>query len=135
MTNFSEILQKNLYGVIATQDGKKVKTRVFQYLFTVNNKFYFGTTNNKPVYEQLQANPYVSYCTFSSDFSPVLSLNGKAVFVNDMKLKTRAMDDYPAIKDLYKSPDNPIFEIFYIDVDEIVTFSFQDGQKIYTFDK
>ena len=52
-----------------------------------------------------------------------------------MKLKTRAMDDYPAIKDLYKSPDNPIFEIFYIDVDEIVTFSFQDGQKIYTFDK
>ena len=41
------------------------------------------------------------------------------------------MDEYPAIKELYKSPDNPIFKIFYIDIDEIKTFDFAEGEKIF----
>ena len=40
------------------------------------------------------------------------------------------MQEYPAIKDLYHAPDNPIFEVFYIDVDEVVTFDFQKGKEI-----
>lgn len=127
MIDFNKILKENLYGVMATQDGNKPKTRVFQYLFSDGNKVYFGTTNNKPVYEQIIKNPHVSFCTYSKDFSPVLSVNGKAIFVDDMVLKTRAMEEYPSIKELYKSPDNPIFEIFYVDVEEIETFCFESG--------
>lgn len=127
MIDFNKILKENLYGVFATSDGGKPKTRVFQYLFSDGNKVYFGTTNDKPVYHQLKENPYVSFCTYSQDFAPVLSVNGKAVFANDMSLKIRAMDEYPAIKALYKSPDNPIFEIFYIEVEEVDTFSFEHG--------
>lgn len=127
MIDFNKILKENLYGVMATQDGNQPKTRVFQYLFSDGNKVYFGTTNNKPVYEQMIKNPNVSFCTFSKDFSLVLSVNGKAIFVDDMVLKTRAMEEYPAIKELYNSPDNPIFEIFYVDVEEIETFSFESG--------
>ena len=100
---------------MTTVSEEKPKTRVFQYLFTIDNKIYFGTTNNKPIYEQLTKNPNVSYCTFSKDFNPVLSVNGRAIFDNDIKLKERAMDEYPSIKELYHSPDNPIFEIFYIE--------------------
>lgn len=131
MINFDNILKTNLYGVMTTVSEEKPKTRVFQYLFTIDNKIYFGTTNNKPIYEQLTKNPNVSYCTFSKDFNPVLSVNGRAVFDNDIKLKERAMDEYPSIKELYHSPDNPIFEIFYIDVEEYVTFSFSNGSKTF----
>jgi uncharacterized pyridoxamine 5'-phosphate oxidase family protein len=62
----------------------------------------------------------------------VVSVNGKAVFVNDLSLKTRALDENPGIKGLYHTPDNPVFELFYIDVEEVETFSFTDGPKTYT---
>lgn len=129
MIEYNEILKKNLYGVMATLDGLKPRTRVFQYLFSDSDKVYFGTTDYKPVYKQMKENPCVSFCTYSEDFNPVLSINGKAIFVEDMELKIRAMDEYPAIKELYKTPQNPVFKIFYIDVDEVDTFSFTEGSK------
>ncbi|MDR1466345.1 MAG: pyridoxamine 5'-phosphate oxidase family protein [Treponema sp.] len=132
MINFLEILKANPNGVLATQDGTGVKTRVFQYLFADGNKVYFSTNSEKPVYTQLQANPQVSFCTYPQNFTPVLSVNGKAVFVDDLALKTRALDENPGIKGIYKVPDNPTFKIFYIDVKEVETFSFAEGPKTYT---
>ena len=132
MIDYTAVLKTNPVGVLATQDGSKIKTRVFQYLFADNNKAYFCTNNEKPVYKQLKANPNVSFCSYSADFNPVLSVNGKAVFVDDMALKTRALEENPAIKGIYNTPENPIFEIFYIDIEEIETFSFAEGPKTYT---
>ncbi|MDR1747533.1 MAG: pyridoxamine 5'-phosphate oxidase family protein [Spirochaetaceae bacterium] len=129
MINFTAILKANPHGVLATQDGEKVKTRVFQYLFADGNKVYFCTNSEKPVYAQLQANPNVSFCTYPHNFDPVLSVNGKAIFVEDSALKTRALDENPSIKGIYKTPDNPIFKIFYIDAAEFETFSFAEGPK------
>jgi len=133
MIDFSEILKANSVGVLATQEGNKVKTRVFQYLFADGNKVFFCTNSEKPVYAQIQKNPNVSFCTYTSDFAPVLSVNGKVVFVEDLALKARALDENPPIKGIYHTPDNPIFKIFYIDTEEIETFSFADGPKIYKF--
>jgi len=131
MFNFEPILKENPNGVLATQDGAKVRTRVFQYLFADGNKVYFCTSSEKPVYAQLNANPQVSFCTYPKDFAPVLSINGKAVFVEDNGLKTRTLDENPGIKGMFKSIDNPVFKIFYIDVEEVETFSYAEGSKTY----
>ncbi len=131
MFDYQAILKANPNGVLATQNGQGVGTRVFQYLFADANKVYFCTSNQKPVYDQLKANPNVSFCTYPANFSPVLSVNGKAVFVDDMALKTRALDENPGIKGIYNTPDNPIFTLFYIDVAEVETFSFTEGPKSY----
>jgi uncharacterized pyridoxamine 5'-phosphate oxidase family protein len=136
MIDFVKTLEANPNGVFATQDGEKVRTRIFQYLFADGKKVYFSTTSDKPVYSQLQANPQVSFCTFPQNFTPVLSLNGKAVFTEDsnqgsLALKARALDENPGLKELYKSPDNPIFKILYIDVEEVETFSPAEGPKTY----
>jgi uncharacterized pyridoxamine 5'-phosphate oxidase family protein len=135
MINYETILKENPNGVMATQDNGKIKTRVFQYLFSDENKVYFCTSNEKLVYAQIKANPEVSFCTYPANFSPVLSVNGKAVFVSDMALKTRALDENPGIKGIYNTPNNPTFEIFYIDVAEVETFSFTEGPKTYTVSK
>jgi len=132
MIDYAAILKTTPNGVLATQDGQSVKTRVFQYLFADGKKVYFCTNSEKPVYKQLTANPVVSFCTYPADFNPVLSINGKAVFVEDMALKTRALDENPLIKGIYNTPDNPVFKIFYIDVEEVETFSFAEGPKTYT---
>jgi len=131
MIDFAAILKANPSGVFASSDGNKVKTRVFGHLFTEGNKVYFSTNNEKAVYKQMQANPNVSFCTYTQDFNPVLSVNGKAVFVEDMALKQRAFEASPALKSIYNSPENPIFKIFYIDVEEVVTFTFAEGTKTY----
>jgi len=131
MINYAEILKANPNGVLATQEGNKVKTRVFQYLFADGKKVYFCTNSEKPVYKQLQANPNVSFCTYPQNFTPVLSINGKAVFVEDKALKARALDENPPIKGIYQTADNPIFKIFYIEVEEVETFSFAEGPKSY----
>ena len=132
MINYAAILKANPNGVLATQDKGRVKTRVFQYLFSDGNKVYFCTSNEKPVFNQLKENPYVSFCTYPADFAPVLSVNGKVTFVDSMALKTRALDENPNIKGIYHSPDNHAFKIFYIDVEEVETFSFTEGPKHYT---
>lgn len=132
MDNYVSILKKNPNGVLATQTGGKIKMRVFQYLFSDENKLYFCTSNKKSVYNQIKENPYISFCTYPADFSLVLSVTGKAVFVNDKILKIRALDENPSIKSIYNTPDNPVFEIFYIDVEEVKTFSFAEGPKTYT---
>ncbi|MDO5088273.1 MAG: pyridoxamine 5'-phosphate oxidase family protein [Leptotrichiaceae bacterium] len=127
MIDFNRFLKNNLYGVMATLDENKPKTRVLQYLFSDGNKVYIGTTNYKEVYKQLKACPYVSFCSHDREYSFILSVNGKVTFVDDIFLKTKAMEEYPAIKDIYKTPDNPVFEIFYIDVEEVKTFDFSTG--------
>jgi len=132
MIDYVSILKKNPNGVFATQENGKVKTRVFQYLFADNNKVYFCTSNQKSVYKQLNKVPYASFCTYPKDLSEVISVNGSVVFVNDLSLKTRALDENIGIKEIYKTPDNPVFEIFYIAVEEIETFSFTNGPITYT---
>lgn len=132
MINFEEILEKNPNGVLATQDEDKVKTRVFQYLFAYGKKTYFCTSSDKHIFKRLQANPNVSFCTFSPDFSLVLSISGKVVFDDDLKLKTKAIFENPLIGRIHLIPTNPIFKLFYIDVEEVKTFSFAEGPKTYS---
>lgn len=132
MIDYTAVLMENPNGVLATQAKDKAKTRVFQYLFSEGNKVYFCTSNEKPVFQQIKASPYVSFCTYPANYTPVVSVNGRAVFVNNIALKTRALDENPGIKGLYHTPENPTFEIFYIDVEEVETFSFAEGPKTYT---
>jgi uncharacterized pyridoxamine 5'-phosphate oxidase family protein len=132
MFDYESILKENPNGVMATQDGSSVKTRVFQFLFSDKNKVYFCTANDKPVFEQLQSNPHVSFCTYPENYSPVVSINGTVTFVDDISLKTRALDENPGIKAIYETATNPIFELFYITVEEVQTFSFDDGAQTFT---
>jgi uncharacterized pyridoxamine 5'-phosphate oxidase family protein len=131
MIDYVSILKQFPNGVLATQSGKGVRTRVFQFQFAEGNKLYFCTQGVKPVYDQLKANPDVSFCTYTQDFNPVVSVNGKAVFTENAALKERAINDNPLIKDIYQRADNPIFKLFYIEVEGIETFSFAEGPQSY----
>ncbi|MDR2855602.1 MAG: pyridoxamine 5'-phosphate oxidase family protein [Methanomicrobiales archaeon] len=131
MIDYATILKENPNGVLATQDGQRVRTRVFQYQFADGNKVYFCTSSEKSVYNQLKTNPHISFCTYPQNFDPVLSVDGKAIFSDDITLKSRVLEENPMIKEIYETADNPIFKIFYIEAEEIRTFSFAEGPKTY----
>lgn len=131
MTDFEPILRENPNGVLATKNGDKLATRVFQYLFSEGKKVYFCTNSRKAVYAQLIKDPHASFCTFAANYTPVLSINGEVVFVDDENLKSRALNENPGIMKIYKDSGNPIFKLFYIEVDEVETFSFANGRNVF----
>jgi len=108
MIDFSSFLKENLNGIFTTVEDEKPKSRAFQFLFSDGKKVYFCTENNKAVYKQIKENPNVSFCVHKPDFSYVLSISGKEIF---------------------KIPSNPVFELFYVDVEEVDTFDFVNGSK------
>jgi uncharacterized pyridoxamine 5'-phosphate oxidase family protein len=131
LSEFVHILEEYRDGVLANRDGENLRTQIMTFSFAEENRVFFCTTSDKPLYTQLRAFPNVSFCTFPEDFEPVLSLNGKVVFVEDRELKQRAMEtNYYAIRH-FRDVDNPLLRVFYIDVEIIETFS-REGAKIYS---
>ncbi len=122
MIDYQEILQANPCGVLATQNGDRLDTRVLHSLFTEDNKLYFCTSGDKAVYAQLVANPNASFCVYPPNFSPVLTLTGKVTFVDDMAFKARVMAQSDMVKRNYQTPDNPAFQLFCLGIEEVKTY-------------
>jgi len=93
---------------------EKPKVRPFQFMREEGGRLYFCTSNQKPVFKELQKHPHVEFCASGANFS-WLRLSGKVVVSKDLGLKAKILEASPLVKSIYKTPDNPIFEIFYLD--------------------
>ena len=130
LSEFVHILEKYRNGVLANRNGERLRTQIITFSFAEENRVFFCTTSDKPMYTQLTKFPEISFCTFPEDFEPVLSLNGKVIFVEDRALKQKALEtNYYAMRN-FKTVDNPLLRVFYIDVEIIETYS-REGAKIF----
>ncbi len=112
VTGFLIKSQVQYLATIGVDDRPKV--RPFQFMLEEGGRLYFCTSNQKPVFKELQKHPYVEFCASGVNFS-WLRLNGKVVFSKDLGLKARIQDASPIVKSIYQTPDNPAFEIFHLD--------------------
>lgn len=114
MQKVVEFLQANPVQYLATvgRDGK-AKCRPFMFCFAKEGKLWFCTNNTKDVYMDMQANPEVELSVSSPEFAWI-RLHGKAVFENNMEMKKGALEN-PIVKSQYDTPENPIFEVFYLE--------------------
>lgn len=124
MSVVTDFLKKSQVQYLATTgaDGKP-KVRPFQFMLEEGGRLYFCTSNKKPVYAEMTRNPWVEFCASGDAFS-WLRLSGKASFSADRALKARIQDQSPLVKSIYKSPDNPDFEIFYLSEAQAVIADF-----------
>ena len=124
MNEVVKFLKENPVQYFATV-GKdnKAKVRPFQFILEDGGKLWFCTNNQKDVYEEMQANPYVQLCVSTPKFEWI-RLSGKAVFKNDMDIKEKVIEASPLVKNLYESASNPIFEVFYLDEAKAVIADF-----------
>ena len=115
MNEVVKFLMENPVQYFATV-GKdnKAKVRPFQFIIEDGGKLWFSTNNEKNVYAEMQANPYVEVCVSTPKFE-WMRLNGKAVFTNDMNVKEKVIEASPFVKNIYQTASNPIFEVFYLD--------------------
>lgn len=114
MKEVVEFLQANPVQYLATvgRDGK-AKCRPFMFCFEKGGKLWFCTNHTKEVYKDMQENPYIEVCVSSPEYAWI-RLSGKAVFENNMEVKESCMAN-PIVRGQYKTADNPIFEVFYLE--------------------
>lgn len=99
---------------IASIDGDKARVRPFGFIMDFEDKIYFTTGNHKDFYTQVKANSSVEISAILAD-GKWIRLGGRAVFDRNMAAKKKAFEIYPDFKNLYTSPENPAFEVFYLD--------------------
>jgi uncharacterized pyridoxamine 5'-phosphate oxidase family protein len=126
-----KLLKENQYGFLATVDNGKPRVRPFGFMFEEDGKIYFCTNSNKEVYRQLNDLPYVEYSATSKDMVTV-RISGEVIFCDDIDKKEKALSASELVKRVYKSADNPIFKVFYIQhgTATIADFSGQPPKKI-----
>lgn len=111
---------------VSTVDRNQPKVRPFSFVMEYNGKICFGTSNKKPVYAQLTANPNIEISATTKDFRWI-RLSGKAVFCTTKDSKSKALDTMPMLKHMY-SVDDDIFEIFYLE-NAVATFCSMNGDN------
>ena len=115
MNEVVKFLTENPVQYFATVglDGRP-KVRPFQFMLEKDGKLYYCTSNQKPVYKEVQKQPYVEICTSSPAFSWI-RMSGRVVFSKDLNIKKKIMAGNDLLKTIYKTAENPIFEIFYLE--------------------
>lgn len=114
MNEVVEFLQANINGVLSTVKDGKPKGRPFQFMFAAEGKYFFCTSNEKEVYQQLQVNPYVEFTSTSPKFAWI-RLSGEVKFTNSLADKEQVLAASGLVKSIYQRADNPIFEVFYVE--------------------
>ncbi|MBN2030799.1 pyridoxamine 5'-phosphate oxidase family protein [bacterium] len=121
MNEVIEFLTKNQIQYLATVglDGKP-KVRPFMFKLEDEGKLYFTTSNQNTVYNEMKANPNVEICVTGENYSWI-RLSGKVVFSDNIEIKARIVESNELVKSIFKTPDNPILELFYlVDVTAVI---------------
>jgi uncharacterized pyridoxamine 5'-phosphate oxidase family protein len=114
MSDVTNFLKENPIQYLSTMglDGN-AKVRPVMFYFEENNKLFFCTSNEKPMYKELSANPNFELVVASPEFV-WCRISGKAEFTDDLEIKQKVIDSSEIVKNLYQTNDNPTFEVFYI---------------------
>jgi uncharacterized pyridoxamine 5'-phosphate oxidase family protein len=134
MQEFVPFFKENPVCFLATVGNGSPFVRPVQLMFESEGKLYFCTANIKGMSKQMHTTPLVELATSSKDYVTTLRIRGEVKFSNNFPLKERIFKENPLIKSIYKTPDNPVFEIFYIE-HGTAKFQYINGQpeKICTF--
>jgi len=124
MNDVVKFLTENPVQYLATvgPDGRP-KARPFQFMFEEAGRLYFCTSNRKDVFAQIKKQPYVEITTSSPKFQWI-RLSGKVVFSNDQDIKRKIIEGNDLVRRVYKTAENPVFEIFYLETPRAVIADF-----------
>jgi uncharacterized pyridoxamine 5'-phosphate oxidase family protein len=115
MEEVIKFLGENRIGFLASVDKGKPRVRPFGFMFEKKGKLYFCTNTTKDVYKQLKNLPYIEFSCVNKEFNTWLRLSGQITFSDDREIKEKIIESNDLLKNIYKTADNPIFTIFYLE--------------------
>lgn len=119
MNKLDQVLLKQKNGFLATIEDNKPRIRPFEIQIFLDSpfKYYLCTANTKEVYRQLQKSPFIEFSLATTD-NIILRIKGTIRFDSDLAIKQKIVDTNELVRSIYKTGDNPAFEIFYIEEGE-----------------
>lgn len=110
-----DLLEKGKFVFLATCEGDQPRVRPFGYMGVQHDgKLWFCTATNKAVYAQLAKNPKVEMAVTTTPDMLTLRITGRAVFEDQKAVKEAIMEKSAVVRSIYKTPDNPVFAVFYL---------------------
>ncbi|AXP08174.1 pyridoxamine 5'-phosphate oxidase family protein [Campylobacter hepaticus] len=110
-----EFLDNNTPSFLATLGTcGNPRVRPMQSALLVENRIYFCTANTKGLFKHIKNYNGVEFCSCAKD-GTFLRLRANAIFEANLEVKNMMFEKYPYLIDLYQTPKNPKFEVFYLD--------------------
>jgi pyridoxamine 5'-phosphate oxidase len=121
---------ENSVCCLATAEGDQPRVRCLRMWFADETGFYFQSQTSKAICQQLEKNPRVEACFNTKDFSKVMRVSGMVKFIDDLKLRTRCIEERPFVKDFgINDPGNPLLAVFQIYTGEAYFWTGADSMK------
>lgn len=133
MQDVLKFLTDNPTFYLATVTPEGPRVRPFGFIMEDGGKLYLTTSNQKDIFQQLQADPRIELSATSADGGSWIRVKGKAVFDTRREIAEKAFKQAEFFTPMYQSPDNPILEFFYIDDGEAVFSSFTEPPRTVKF--
>ncbi|KAA6229921.1 MULTISPECIES: pyridoxamine 5'-phosphate oxidase family protein [unclassified Campylobacter] len=89
------------------------RLRPMQSPLLFDNKIYFCTSNTKGLFKHIKNHNGIEFCNCNKE-GTFLRLRANAIFEDNKIVKEAMFKKYPSLKNLYESPENPNFEVFYL---------------------
>jgi pyridoxamine 5'-phosphate oxidase len=99
---------------LATIDNGQPRVRLVGFWFADETGFYFQTGAIKDMAKQLKINPKMEACFYKQEgrHGTMMRLAGEVEFLDDIKLKERALRDRPFLKEFGLTADSPRLLVF-----------------------
>ncbi|MDR3334178.1 MAG: pyridoxamine 5'-phosphate oxidase family protein [Treponema sp.] len=127
MNEVIKFLQDNKAFFLGTVDGDQPRVRPLSFVMVYEGKLSFGTNKQKPMSQQMKANPKVEISSVSPD-GRTLRISGKVAFNTAKAAKEKALEIMPNLKRMYTADDD-VFEIFYLESGVAVFSDMQGGKQ------
>lgn len=132
MKEVLDMLTIPCFGDLATVDSGKPRVRPFAFMYEENSRFYFCTTSNKEVYRQLTETPFIEF-TRTDEQMRWVRIGGGITFDEGIECREKCFANYPMLKDIYQTPDNPLIKVFYLEHGTASFNSLTDAPKTFEF--
>lgn len=122
MNKIVEFLNEAEVYYLATVEDDEARIRPIGATIEYDDKVYFATNNQKKMFQQMIINPSIAISGVCGD--KWIRIIGKAVFDHNYNIKKAMIEAYP-ILNTYYSPDDGLFEVFYVDEMEATVYNFE----------
>jgi pyridoxamine 5'-phosphate oxidase len=115
---------------VATVDGDQPRVRPMTMWRADKTGFYFESKSVKRLRQQLEKNPKVELCFYSSSAMKVMRVSGQAEFIDDMEVRERVFRERPRMKQQgVKGPEDPLLTVFAVRHGEAYFWTMAENMK------
>jgi pyridoxamine 5'-phosphate oxidase len=116
---------------LATVENNQPRVRILGFWFADETGFYFQTSTIKEIPGQLKLNPKTEVCFYKHEgmIGTMLRISGEVEFLNDLKLREKALNDRPFLKNFGVTIDSPKLVLFRISHGQAFFWTMENNLK------